>query len=1404
MNNADTSRGKRRRRNGGRARAAARRELVLERFEDRLLLAGPQLISIVPNDGDVLLAGQTRHTAPQELTFRFDEGQVIDAATLAGIQIVRAGADRALGTSDDVHVLPGFRGIGDRPSEVVFRFAETLPDDLYRITIQSSGPNALFNIPEVADPPVPPEPFDPLGPVQVPLDFRLDLAPQVLAVVPQPITRNSSGALQQAANQIDVYFNDDDLRPLAIAPSNLDPNLFQLIFTNDTLTTSDDQRHIPVSVSYDPATDKAVLTFAAPLDALGTGTFRLRIGNDDLPLPAPSTPVVVGAPGSPFGGPSPLPVDPGAFDAGHLNANSQQVFKAAIEAQAINAGLLFPGGINEPGHRDIPVEAHLSGQDGSQGLISTVFYNFQDVYGTDPNGGILHNVITEVQKQRTREIFELYGYYLGVQFVESANSGITVVTGDIRAVAPSAPPTAVRGIAGGGRAIVNALFDWGESEYGGGWFETAMHEIGHTLGLGHSYELPPITIQGTNHPNLAAGTTPEQAYPGDHDIVHGQHLFRRDSKDIDVYKFVVTSSGIFSAETIAERQTPSGSLLDTLLTLYSEVNVIRMPRTGDGPVGGAIVEGHRFTVDDGIAPAITFEFDSDGSVFETATLKRITFAATDTAHDVAKQIADAVNAAAAASGVKVSASVQLDRVILSGPISVTPTGSQGQLSYAIDREIISRNDDYFSKDSFIELELAPGRYYVAVTSTGNHLFDPNVPDSGFGGTTQGAYDLRLGFRPTPTNNLTDRTNTPLNIGGDDFTALDGDADGVPGGVHNSWFRVGDTLLVDKQPPASPVGPLGSLGNPYPTIAAALAAASSGDIVRVVGNGGGDGRLDTPSDAVAYQIGFDQFNNVLPDGSKLEVPRGVTLMVDAGAVIKLRQAIIDVGSSAQGINRGQGALQVLGAPVRAGSPGNVVFTSFHDNELGGITDFPGNDLDPSRGDWGGLVFRDDSDREDQGIFLNYVNQARIRFGGGQVSVDGVVQVYNPVHMDTARPTVTYNTITESADAAMSANPNSFEDTKFRGSSFTLDYDRVGPHIRGNLLAVRLPQVITAAPGSFLSDGNTFVINNTVFEFDDADPADNALGVAPGNVAVEFFSSDSASQIAAKMAAAINGAGIGVTATAAANRVSLVNAFSASVSAPLGLSAPLLDNSVNGLFIRIDTLAGQPLDTLEVAARFDDSDIVHVLSENLVIRGTPGGAILVSGVVTTRLDARLDIDPGIIVKLVGSRIEVEMGGTLIAEGEAGNEVLFTSLHDDRYGAGGTFDTGGDNQNTMPPPAAPAPGNWGGFYFAPTSRGSFDHAVITFGGGSTTIEGGFDRFNTFEIRQADVRIANSVLESNDDGLAGGNRNGRLRNDEATIFVLGAQPVLVNNVFRNNQGAVISINVNALRSDFVPDWGR
>ena len=56
--------------------------------------AGPHLISIIPNEGALLEGGEVLHVSPQELLLRFNEGQVIDPATLGAISITRAGAGR--------------------------------------------------------------------------------------------------------------------------------------------------------------------------------------------------------------------------------------------------------------------------------------------------------------------------------------------------------------------------------------------------------------------------------------------------------------------------------------------------------------------------------------------------------------------------------------------------------------------------------------------------------------------------------------------------------------------------------------------------------------------------------------------------------------------------------------------------------------------------------------------------------------------------------------------------------------------------------------------------------------------------------------------------------------------------------------------------------------------------------------------------------------------------------------------------------------------------------------------------------------------------------------------------------------------------------------------------------------
>ncbi|MFV2069609.1 MAG: hypothetical protein ACC645_21805, partial [Pirellulales bacterium] len=284
------SNGKRARR-AGRRRATEgteRRSLRVESLEERMLLAvGPQLAGISPNAGALLEDGTIRNIAPQELVFKFNDGQEIDPATLGGIVITRGGDDGQLddngdglvdGLDNNVMIEAGFVGLGDSPNQVVFRFAEALPDDAYQIDVFGTGSSPLKNIEGDrfdGDPASP-------GIQDFRLRFQLDLAPQVVAVVPQPVRRDGVGLVQDR-NKIVVYFNPDELDPNAAS----NPDFYKLILTNDTVTNTDDTVFAPstsVPPVYDVATHSVVLTF----DALPTevGTFRLRVGSSEaLPLP---------------------------------------------------------------------------------------------------------------------------------------------------------------------------------------------------------------------------------------------------------------------------------------------------------------------------------------------------------------------------------------------------------------------------------------------------------------------------------------------------------------------------------------------------------------------------------------------------------------------------------------------------------------------------------------------------------------------------------------------------------------------------------------------------------------------------------------------------------------------------------------------------------------------------------------------------------------------------------------------------------------------------------------------------------------------------------------------------------------------------------------------------------------
>src|SRR5690606_22842449 len=133
---------------------------------------------------------------------------------------------------------------------------------------------------------------------------------------------------------------------------------------------------------------------------------------------------------------------------------------------------------------------------------------------------------------------------------------------------------------------------------------------------------------------------------------------------------------------------------------------------------------------------------------------------------------------------------------------------------------------------------------------------------------------------------------------------------------------------------------------YREIDQAIAAARPGDTVRVIGNGGADNRVETLADNLSYHIGISSNGLPLEDGSTLELPQGVRMVIDSGAILKFSRSRLGVGSTSPLVDRSDAALQVLGTPTLIGVnglpardatnaiiPGSVIFTSVNDDSVG---------------------------------------------------------------------------------------------------------------------------------------------------------------------------------------------------------------------------------------------------------------------------------------------------------------------------------------------------------------------------------------------------------------------------------------------------------------------------------------
>ena len=1171
--------------------------------------------------------------------------------------------------------------------------------------------------------------------------FVVNTAAQIVSVVPQPVTRNAGGGLTQASNQIVVYFN----QTMGNSVANL--AAYQLFNTNGTLSAADDSFINPLNAVYNASDKSVTLTFSS----IPEGNYRLRVGNAEVPVPVSTQLSVAGNdPTDTFAGADATPVT-AVLGTSAGNLQSAVISGASIQNTQVYNSLVFPGAGNEPGARNISLGGPNS-YDGTENSIRQVDntpgitvqqFNFKSIYGNSPSGSALVNQITELQKQRVRQAMSLWSNYLGIEFVETADQGWTIAVGDTQAVDPNAPSSAYRGIADPARglAVISSAQNWGASEFGGAFQKVALHELGILLGLERTTDTTDSIMSGDiEDPTRPISNTllfsGDAPLPGYVDITNGQVAQRPESRDIDLYRVQLTEGGTLRLQTIAQRLNPQASLLNSVITVY------------------------------------------------------------DSAHN-----------------------------------------------------IVARNDDYYGSDSYLEVKgLAAGTYYIAVTSTGNTNFNPMIADSGMGGTTEGAYQLRMDFDPSvKPSQILDSTNL----------ALDGDGDGQEGGEFNFWFQSGNTIFVDKASDTTPaVDGNGSAATPYDNIASALAAAASrivvpanvsdikaGDTftlgngisnpvtffftdssittlpIGAVGisiptpanasqlasnivtkiNGAGLGitatltgtvinlaaaanssvRLDLsgssallhtpnlvrvagnqlPSDNYAYLVGQGR-----PDGSSIVVPQGVTLMIDSGAVLKFDNAGIEVGNSLPNINRTGGALQVFGTPKSS-----VVFTSMYDDAVGG--DAADTQRAAGVADWAGVVFRPGSDFEKDGIFRNFIAGATFAYGGGSISGNSQ-PTYSAIDITGSRPTIIGTTLRQNAGAAISADPQSFAESNYGvNTTMNVDYSRLGLSIYGvtllnngqNGLAIR-SQAIPGSAGQEAS--GTIHLNDTGI----VHIVTQDLLLAQGLNTV--------TDVTYK----------GTSPYVAPNYIVLDSLASSTNDYYVGQQVQITDS------------AGVVLQTRKIIAYdgLTKRATVDQVWGSTVLGIKPTQRFVISGRLASP-GANLVIDGDTIVKLSNTRIDAQFGSQLLAEGTAQAPVIFTSILDDTYGAGGSFDTNGNGSAVKA-----AAGNWAGIYFAPTSTGSLDYARITYAGGTSSIQGTVDSFNPISIIQAQVRIAHSLIANNLGGQAATSRSGLGSNVSSTIFVRGAQPIIVGNTIRDSLGAAISIDASSLNNIVQGDSGR
>ncbi|MBR5160969.1 MAG: proprotein convertase P-domain-containing protein, partial [Thermoguttaceae bacterium] len=1243
---------------------------------------GPDIVSVFPDADSSLLENPSLDYAPNELTIRFTEGQEIDPNTLDAVKLMY----RQNEASEWEEVEMGWVGIGAQANEVIVRPASTFLDGLYELVIVGTGDNPLLNSKGFEFR------YDAEKGVgsDYTFDFAMTLPLQVTAVVPMPVVNG-----EVKADQIEVYFNADKTDNTYYT----EPQYYTLFATQDTASSIDDYHVNPKSVELDTVIDgaghtvmRATLTFSDDINKIfGVyGSYRLKVGE-----------VYNYSDTEEF-----ADVDGEDFEAGDAFRTSKDVSGYFATTNDVYSSLVINGNIDVKKANEA-IQAMIGGGMSMAEIeaLQEQVYDYDNRWpgGNDEPGHEMRTTSLQstanVEQHISSWDFEIYDAEPGVVtyfycFPKKSGSYNNYVTEQQK-------------------NSVRQIFQLLGDSCGIQFFELKTPDDGTTVDS--------VNYKGTDFPVISFYVADLALMGGDSGPGGVAGLGGGTKACLDLADFGNTNdceygSGFYS------------------VAMHEIMHCLSQGHTYD--LDGATIMG---------SSTKEFYTGSEESVFP---------APADIVHLQYMFRNDSIDVDMYSFTLKQSGTLELETI--ARRLEMSSSLDTVLNLYDENGTLIATNDNYFGLDSLIEVSLKPGKYYVGVSSAGNEDYDPVNIKTGMNGTTEGEYQLKLSF--TPAQNSTKLLN------------FDGDMDGKVGGDFNFWFDVQkdeNILYVDKTGEFTPDNGTSVYTQIDEAIADAAAMveqfkqAGSSDrvVVRILANNTDKTDL---TQRQAYEIGtYKQGGSttILEDGATLDIPKGVSVVVEQGAVIKLANTNITAGSlTAIGpVNNvldqtPAGTIQLLGAPNE-----KVYLTSYWDETIG--SDSYTQTTTPKSGDWGGIVLTNVKEHEynnsetaktygkvtileDEGVFINYIGFTDISYGGGEVNVNGFRSVYAPVYLDEARPTILSNTITSSMTAAISADPNSFEESHIYGVDeygdwYTADYDRVGPTIHNNTLV------------------KTHVVKT--------------INKATGEVGSEVVTSS---------------------------------------------------NSVNGLAIRTTTPSQSTINKLDVPARFDDWDITHVIQEDLILASAAGGPEVYldprgNTSVNSRVGGSLRIDDNVLIKLGNSRIELEDNANLIAEGDKGDEIIFTSVYDDKYGYGGTFDATNNGFNADINPNAPEynpenndylqGGNWGGIYLGHSSTASLDNIKLMYAGGQSRIEGYFVNFQPIEVVQADLRLTNSYFAYNSAATESSDRIGRGNvTNPAVIYVRNAQPIIVDNNFADNETAIISINANALTADTVTDKGR